>query len=235
VIVKKEYRISEIIKETPDVTIFRFKSGDGSILDFEPGMFIMLYYKSSTEEIGRAYSIASAPGSDTIELIISMIHGKVTSKLEEAKIGDIYYVSGPYGQFRFDPNRNKKVLFIAGGTGVAPFLSMLRYLKEKALTTDVSLIYSVRYPNEIIRKAELEELSKSINLKLTITVTRPQQGDNWSAETGHINEDMIKRIVPDFSERDPYICGPLAFTKAMKQVLNNLGVEDSRIRADVWG
>ncbi|MFP3215407.1 MAG: FAD-binding oxidoreductase [Candidatus Micrarchaeota archaeon] len=235
-IIKKPYYISEIIKETPDVTIFRFKSADGSVLDFSPGMFIMLYYKANTpDEIGRAYSIASAPGSDTIELIISMIHGRLTSKLEEAKVGDIYHISGPYGQFKFDPSKNKKVLFIAGGTGLAPFLSMLRYIKQKNLGIDVALMYSVRYPNEIIRRAELEEFEKSLNMKLVITVTRPQPGDNWSGETGHINEDMIKRNVPDFMERDPYICGPLAFTNAMKQALINIGVDVAKIKADVWG
>ncbi len=235
-IVKKPYYLREIIKETPDVNIFRFESEDGTALDFSPGMFIMLYYKANTpDEIGRAYSIASAPGSKVLELIISMVHGRLTSKLEEAHAGDIYHVSGPYGQFKFDPNKNKKVLFIAGGTGIAPFLSMLRYIKEKGIGIDVVLMYSVRYPNEIIRKAELEEMEKSMGLKLVVTVTRPQPGDNWSGETGHINEDMVKREVPDFAERDPYICGPPAFSNAMKLVLKNIGIDESKIMAEMWG
>jgi ferredoxin-NADP reductase len=235
-ILKKPYYLSEIIKETPDVNIFRFKSQDGSAMNFDPGMFIMLYYKANTpEEIGRAYSIASPPGSDTIELFISMVHGKLTSKLEVAKVGDIYHIAGPYGQFRFDPNKNKKVLFLAGGTGLAPFMSMLRYIRDKKLDVNPSLIYSVRYPTEIIRKAELEEMTKSIGMNLIVTVTRPQPGDGWEGEKGHINEDMIKRRVPDFIERDPYICGPQAFTAAMKQALQNLGISASKIKAEIWG
>jgi ferredoxin-NADP reductase len=235
-IVKKPYYLDEVIAETPDVKIFRFKSTDGSSLDFEPGMFIMLYYKANTpDEIGRAYSIASAPGSEIIELFISMVHGRLTSKLEEAKVGDIYHISGPYGQFKFNPSANKKVLFIAGGTGISPFMSMLRFIKSRGLQIDVSLLYSVRYPYEIIRRSELEELEKSIGAKIVVTVTRPQPGDNWNGETGHINEDMVRRRVPDFMERDPYICGPPAFSNAMKQVLKNIGIEESKIRAEMWG
>lgn len=197
----------------------------------------MLYYKDPTtsQEIGRAFSIASRPGIDTIELFISMIHGRFTSKLDTAKVGDIYYVSGPYGQFKFDPKKNRKVLFIAGGTGIAPFMSMLRHIKEKSLDIDAILMYSVRFPTEIIRKDELEDLASSIGLKIVVTVTRPQPNDNWNGETGHINEEMIKRHVADFAERDCYICGPLNFTKAMKEALSNLGIEGSKVKADVWG
>ncbi|MGC8662438.1 MAG: ferredoxin--NADP reductase [Candidatus Micrarchaeia archaeon] len=233
---KKACYLKEIIKETPDVNIFRFESIDGSAFDFSPGMFIMLYYKANTpEEIGRAYSIASVPGESLIELTISMVHGKLTSKLEEAHVGDIYHISGPYGQFKFDPTKNSKVFFVSGGTGLAPFLSMLRYIKNKKLNIDAVLLYSVRYPNEIIRKEELEDLEKNIKLKLIVTVTRYKPGDPWDGETGHINEEMVKKEVQDFAERDIYICGPPTFVNAMELVFKNLGIDKSKIMAEMWG
>ena len=164
-----------------------------------------------------------------------MIHGRFTSHLDTAKVGDIYYVTGPHGQFKFVPQEDKKVLFIAGGTGIAPFISMLREIKQLSSGNDVSLIYSVKYPNEIIRKTELEDLAKSLTLKTTITVTRPKEGDGWTGYTGHINGDMIMKSTPDFLERTPYICGPLAFVKALKDALVLLGVKQEKIKADVWG
>jgi len=109
VIIKKPYYITEIIKETPDVTIFRFKSADGSVLDFSPGMFVMLYYKANTpEQIGRAYSIASAPGSDTIELIIGMIHGKLSLSLKRQRL--VIYIIFPVlmGNLNLTQIRTKK-------------------------------------------------------------------------------------------------------------------------------
>jgi NAD(P)H-flavin reductase len=164
-----------------------------------------------------------------------MIHGRITSKLENAKVGDIYYITGPHGQFKFIPNQDRKVLFIAGGTGLAPFMSMLKQISIMKLGTDVILLYSVRFPNEIIRKGELAALEKGINMKMVITVTRPQENDGWNGEKGHIDPEMIERHVDDISERTVYICGPLPFVKAMKETLSALGVGNVKVKADVWG
>jgi ferredoxin-NADP reductase len=233
----KEYRITEIADETPDVKLFRFESCDKTALRFDPGMFVMLAFvdPATKERIARAYSIASAPSQGFLEFYISMVHGKLTSRLESAKIGDAYYLTGPYGQFKFSISTDKKVLFLAGGTGLSPFMSMLREMKALSSGNDAVMLYSVRYPNEIIRKGELDELAGQVKLKTVVTVTRPQPGDGWTGQTGHIDGDMIKRCAPDFTERVPYICGPLPFANAVKEALISLGVPAERIKADVWG
>ena len=235
-ILKKPYQITEIIKETADVTIFKFKAVDGYKLDFEPGMFVMLGYKDpqTGQETSRAYSIASPPGHDTLTFAISMVHGRFTSKLDNAKVGDTYFISGPYGQFKFDYKSDKKVLFIAGGTGVAPFLSMIEHSFENNLDIDIVLVYSVRYPNDIIAKNRLYELQSKMKLKVVVTVTRESELP-WDGERGHISADMIKKYVSDISERTCYICGPLQFTKAMKDIAVSLGFSNDKIKADVWG
>ncbi|MDE1856135.1 MAG: FAD-dependent oxidoreductase [Candidatus Micrarchaeota archaeon] len=238
-ITKKPYVISEIIKETPDVNIFRYTAQDGSTLSFDPGMFIMLYYKNpqTGEEIGRAFSIASRPDDKYLEFAISMIHGRFTSKLDYAKVGDLYYVSGPHGQFKYTATENKKVLFVAGGTGVAPFLSMLRMIEEKKYDTDVKLIYSTRHPDEIIRKGELDGYQSTLNFKYVVTVTRQETDADraWQGEKGHIDAAMIQKYVSDPTERTCYVCGPLKFTKAIEAALISLGVDKKNIKADVWG
>lgn len=233
----KPYRITEMLKETPDVTLFRLESEDRAELEFDPGMFVMLAYKDSVtgEKIARAYSLASAPNQNFLEFYISMVHGKLTSHLETAKVGDLYYVTGPYGQFKFSAREEKKVLFLAGGTGVAPFMSMLRQIKLLSSGNDVIMLYSVRYPSEIIRRNALAELTEQLGIRMVVTVTRPQQGDGWTGQTGHIDADMIRKYAPDFAERAPYICGPLAFSKALKDALISLGMSDERIKADIWG
>ncbi|MEM0106816.1 MAG: FAD-binding oxidoreductase [Candidatus Micrarchaeaceae archaeon] len=236
-ITDKEYVLVEIFKETPDTYSFKFKAKDNSTVDFSPGMFMMLTYadKSTGEKISRAFSIASPPNSDYLEFFIHLIHGRFTSKLETAKIGDIYYVSGPYGQFKFDEASDKKVLFLAGGTGIAPFVSIMRYISSKKLGTDVVLIYSIRRPDEEIGKRYLESLANEIKLKLAITVTRPEPTDQGCGETGHINEEMIKKYAPDVKDRTVYICGPIAFAQAMKEILEGIGMPKEMIKADIWG
>lgn len=234
---EKPYKIIDDIKETPDVNVFRLKTDDDTRIKFDPGMFVMLTYVDpiTKAKVARAFSIASAPSTDYLEFFISMIHGRFTSHLDTAHTGDVYYVTGPYGQFRFIPGMDKKVLFIAGGTGLAPFMSMLREIRELKSGNDVALIYSVRYPNEIIRREELSQLSNEITLKSFVTVTRPQVGDGWAGQTGHIDANMIKSFSSDYMERTPYICGPLPFVKAVKDALVDLGMPAGKIKADVWG
>lgn len=235
-IIKKPYLLESIEKTNKDVTIFRFRPQEKFSVDFTPGMFAMLYYKNQAtgEEIGRAFSIANAPPSDYFEFMVAMVRGQLTSKLEEAKIGDVYCISAPYGQFKFDINACKKFLFIAGGTGVAPFFSMMRYAKSLGKSIDANMLYSIKYPYEIINESELDGFVAG-GMKLTVTVTRPQPGDTWSGQTGHINEEMIKSCVPDFAERACYICGPPTFVNAMKQLMVSLGINEKEIKAEMWG
>jgi glycine betaine catabolism B len=70
---------------------------------------------------------------------------------------------------------------------------------------------------------------------MVITVTRPQPGDGWTGQTGHIDKDMIMKYVPDLGIRTAYICGPLEFVKAAKDALSALGMPNDKVKADVWG
>lgn len=235
-IIKKPYVLDGIDKTTQDVTVFRFRSQENLSVDFTPGMFAMLFYKNAAtgEEIGRAFSIASAPPSNYFEFMVAMIHGKITTKLETAKQGDVYYISAPYGQFKFDINAGKKFLFLAGGTGIAPFFSMIRHIKSLGKSIDLNIIYSIKYPGEIIEKSELDAYVGD-GMKLAITVTRPAPGDGWSGQTGHIDAEMIKKYVPDFAERISYVCGPPKFVQAVKAALVSLGINERAIKAEMWG
>jgi ferredoxin-NADP reductase len=236
-IVNKPYILSGAEKTTPEVTTFTFKAQDSTTVDFMPGMFAMLaYHEDGTgQKISRAYSIANTPNSDCLKFFISMIGGQLTSKLAGAKVGDLYYISAPYGQFKFDINSGNRLLFLAGGTGLAPFYSMLEFIISKGAKPDIVLIYSVKYSDEIIEKEKLEGMIAQLGGKLTVTVTRPKPDDVWKGDTGHVNAQMISKYAPDVKERISYICGPPEFVKALKQALAGLGVPEREIRAEMWG
>ena len=233
-ILNKPYTLTSIRKVTPAVWSFVFKANDNTPVEFIPGMFAMLEYRSEGIKVARAFSIANAPPSDYFEFLVALVHGQLTSRLETAKAGDVYYVSAPYGQFKFDTG-NAKTLFLAGGTGLAPFLSMLRQARRLSKGIDCIMLYSVKYPAEILEKEELESMRQGIGLKVVVTVTRPAEGDGWTGERGHVNSEMIKRNAPDFLERTSYICGPPAFVKALKDALVSLGVSERSIKAEMWG
>ncbi len=240
-IIEKKYFIAESIDETPEVLVIRFRPEDGKSSYFDPGMFMMIsgLDADGKKYVARAFSIASDPASENMEFFIikEPTHGEHIgrSHFADAKVDDPYLLKGPNGQFRFDPTKDGKVLFIAGGTGLAPFMSMLRHMKTVGAKTDVVMLYSVKFPTEIIRNAELNDLLNSLNMKMTVTVTRPALGDGWSGQTGHIDAALIQKYAPDIAERMCYICGPLTFVKAEKDALASIGMKPERISADVWG
>lgn len=114
-ILNAPYVLADMLKTTPEVTTFTFKAQNGSSVDFTPGMFAMLTYNDpqTGEKVSRAFSMANSPPSDSLQFFISLIGGKLTSKLAVAKIGDVYQISAPYGQFKFDINSGNKLLFLA--------------------------------------------------------------------------------------------------------------------------
>lgn len=241
-IAEKKYFVSEKTDETPEVLIIGFKPEDGQLTPFDPGMFAMvsgLDMTTGQRYVARAYSIASDPSSPNMEFFVikEPTHGDHIgrSHFADVNIGDPFLLRGPNGQFRFDPAKDNKVLFIAGGTGLAPFMSMLRHMKIIGADTDVNMLYSVKFPTEVIRKDELAAFSQQLKLKMTVTVTRPAEGDGWTEQTGHIDAAMIQKLVPDFAERMCYVCGPLTFVKAIKDAMTALNVPPTRVSADVWG
>ena len=235
---KRLYELSESFSGTSEVQIVRMKPVDQKPMNFDPGMFAMI---SGIEEgtgkmlVARAFSIASEPNSHDLEFFVVKEHSGHTSYLTISKPGDRYYVVGPHGQFKYVPQEDTKVLFIAGGTGLAPFMSMIRHIKNINAKIDAMLLYSVKFPTEIICKEELEKTCADLGISLVVTVTRPQDGDQWKGETGHIDSSMISRHAPDVGARTAYICGPLAFVKAIKDALTSLNVTNEKIKADVWG
>ncbi|MGD0510963.1 MAG: FAD-binding oxidoreductase [Candidatus Micrarchaeaceae archaeon] len=157
-ITERKYVLKEKIDETPEVLILKFMPEDGNPVQFDPGMFMMI---TGVDETGkkytsRAFSIASDPSTPGMEFMVikEPQHGDHIgrSHFVDAKIGDVFFLRGPNGQFRFDPSVDKKVIFIAGGTGLAPFISMLRHIKVTDSKSDVILIYSTKYPTEVISR-----------------------------------------------------------------------------------
>ncbi len=236
-LVKKKYMVSELIDETPEVLLIRFKPEDGKPIAFDPGMFFMIsgLNAEGKQQVSRAFSIASDPASPEMEYYIVKEHGGHKTHFLTSNPGDPYMMTGPHGQFKFVPSVDKKVVFIAGGTGLAPFMSMLRHIEKTNAGTDIVLLYSVKYPTEIIRKQELFKYSDSLHARIIVTVTRSKPEDGWTGESKRIDSDMIKKYAADYADRIFYICGPLPFVTSMKDAIKALGVNDQNVKADVWG
>jgi len=228
-----KYKITSIEKMAKDIKVFRMVP-EGEALDYLPGHFVMLHAldKQGKDIVSRPYSLASSPNQEHLEFCIKMIGGKMTSILDKAKEGQIYGVSGPMGHFLYEKQEN--CTFVAGGTGIAPFISMLRYINEEGIKGNFTLFYSARERKTLLYQDELKELEKDERFKVVTTLTREEPKD-WKGECGRIDEAMLVKYCGELKESQWFLCGPLKMTMNLRKYLIGEGVEESSIKFEGWG
>ncbi|MFH1393676.1 MAG: FAD-binding oxidoreductase [Candidatus Micrarchaeota archaeon] len=227
------YRVTSVEKQAKDIRIIRMEA-EGEPLEYLPGHFVMLHAldKDGNEMVKRPYSLASSPTQPYLEFCIKMIDGQMTSIMKKAKEGDVYGVSGPMGHFIYE--KQEKCAFIAGGTGIAPFMSMLRYIRDEKIKGQFTLFFSARKRSLILYARELEELARSKSVDVVITLTR-EEPKSWEGECGRINEAMLLKYAGPLDERQWFLCGPLKMTMTMRDLLIKEGVDQSAVKFEGWG
>lgn len=236
----KEYslRLLEVVQETPDVKAFRLEYPKDRDFKFYPGQFMMVSFPNDPEiKYSRAYSIASSPENKKyIEFALDKV-AKFTEKMFSLKGGEVLKLKGPYGKFYFDENIKNNLLLVAGGTGITPLMGIIRHSADKKLSNKITLLYSVKEPELIIYRKELESLkSRNRNFDYAVTITRPEESaEKWSGRTGRIGIDFLKENIENAKETIYFLCGPNEFVKSVISMLESLGVSKEQIRTDVWG
>lgn len=215
--------------------MYRFEPLEGAVPGFVPGqaVFLHLLDDAGLTMEKRPYSVASAPGAPYIELCIKMVHGKLTGRLESLGPGAIVGIEGPMGHFTYKGER--KAAFIGGGTGMAPFMSMLRHIADSKAAGDFVLFYSAKDLESTLYREEIERLERSNpGIKVVITLTK-ESPEGWKGENGRIDEAMIRRHINDPAAFDWWICGPGEMVKAMKACLAAAGADMKRLHMEAWG
>lgn len=196
---------------------------------FSPGQYVNLRFPGDKRY--HAFSIASAPGDAKLQLIIKRV-GEFTTKLFAAQPRTELELLGPIGEF-FVEEHEREVVLIAGGVGVAPFLSIVRACRQHRERRHW-LFYSCKTRQEIAFEEELRELQQEENLETIFVLTR-EQPSVWDGETGRINVEMVKRHVGTLDGRTFFLCGPVAMVDAVVAELKAAGVPAERIKVESWG
>jgi ferredoxin-NADP reductase len=197
-------RLLESKEIAPGIRHLEFKLTSGEKLSFAPGQFLSLRRTFDGKEITRAYSIASIPNGDSFALCLNEVPcGVLSPFLFTLEPGAEVEVIPPLGYFTLR-NRDRNVLMIATGTGVAPFRSMLAaHLPE--LNTQVTLLFGTRYAGTLLYREEFEELARRFaNFRFWPTITRP--GKDWSGRTGRVQQH-IEEALDGRTDLDVYLCG----------------------------
>lgn len=232
-------RVARIFQETPTVKTFRLApvEGVGPLpFMFEPGQFLTVAVSIGETQVKRSYSIASSPCCHGwCEITVKHESGGMVSGYlhERAKEGDSLDVSGPYGRFTFRGAEAPSVVFIAGGVGITPLMSSIRYLTDQSWNGRIELIYACTRLDAVIFREELGYLAqRHPNLHVTIVLSN-ESSDAWTGPRGFITSELLARV-PEIRSRRIHLCGPPAMTDAVKQALAHLGVAQDAIHTELF-
>ncbi len=215
----------------PEVHHFDFEVPGVQEFSFTPGQFISVVEPINGKEITRAYSIASPRGSNYFSLCLNHVpDGIVSTCLFEMKPGDEIDVHEPLGYFTLR-HPGRRAVFVATGTGIAPFRSML--LDHLPSTQPhITLLFGVRYEHGLLYREEFEELDREYqSFRFMPTVTRPSE--SWTGLTGrvqaHLDEALALRSPEEMVNVDVYICGLKEMVDSVRKELKQRGFDRKQI------
>ncbi len=205
---------------------------------FKPGQAIDVVLidppTTYTQSARHTFSIVNAPFQDELVVAMRMRDSAFKRALKSLPIGSPVKLEGPFGSFTLHNDRARAAIFIAGGIGITPFMSMLRQAAKSQLPQRLLLIYSNRRPEDAAFLTELQELEqRNENFRLLATMTEMgKSARKWDGATGLVNVDMVKHCVGGLVAPIYYVVGPPAMVRAMQDVLSQAGVAGYDIRTE---
>lgn len=207
---------------------------------YKPGQYMewTVAHKNPDNRGNRRYfTLASSPTEKDLRLGIKFYPKGSTYKQALGMSGpnDIIVASQLAGDFVLPTNPQEKLAFIAGGIGVTPFRSMIKYLTDINEKRSIIMLYSNNTVKDIAYTDVFNDAEKKLGIKTVYTLTDPKSvPTNWKGETGFVNAKMIQKYVPDYAERAFYLSGPQVAVSAFEKALQELGVHQSKIKKDFF-
>jgi ferredoxin-NADP reductase len=214
---------------TPRNIHLKFRLPEGKHMKFKSGQFVQMFIPQPDKPRRTSYSIASAPQhTDFFELCVTWVDGgKSSTYLHGLKVGDKITAMGPLGKFTQPDPLPRDVVFIATGSGIAPFRSMILDQLARNTPHKLNLIYGNRHDQDIIYKKDWEQLAlENSNFRALFTLSRPS--DAWTGAKGYVQE-KIEGFIQNPPAHDFYICGLSPMINAVQEKLLALGVPQGQI------
>ena len=211
----------------PEVRHFVLEVPEVAQLQFKPGQFVSFNETLNGKKITRPYSIASLPGGNRFELCLNLVHGGVfTPHLFALHPGDSLEMSAPLGFFTVrDPA--KDAIFIATGTGIAPFRAMAPDYLAHPEAGQLTLLFGVRHQSTIYYRSDFDALAGQYsNFRFWPTLSRPDPA--WPGRTGHVQIHLLEAL-GDRRDLHIFLCGMKAMVDDVRAILKGLGFDRKQI------
>jgi ferredoxin-NADP reductase len=233
-----QLKVSRVLKETESTITLRLIAEEGYLPPFQAGQYINLFTEVNGVRTSRPYSISSPPHQTGYYdvTIRGVAEGFVSDHLINGfKAGSKLESSSPAGQFYHNPLfHGDDLIFLAGGSGITPFMSMIREVTDRGLNRRMHLIYGCRTEDDIVFGAELEERAAEFsNFDFSIVISEPTMG--YNGPCGFITGDVIQKRIGNIDNRMYYVCGPEAMYSFVLAELKKLQIPPRRIRREVFG
>ncbi|MBT5824026.1 hypothetical protein HOH67_02750 [Candidatus Peregrinibacteria bacterium] len=219
-------KLVSVEKLTSDVFHYEF-AFEAEPVDFTPGQFFILKVEDGKEPpVNRSYSIESAPRSDGFALCVKLIEGGRGSEyFRSMEVGATPEFMAPFGHFVLKEDDDKDIVMVATGTGLAPFMSMLRVLFERGFKRNIKLLFGVRHEEDLFYMDQLNAwAAEHENFELIVTLSRPEA--EWAGEKGRVTEHFDAMSI---ESSQVYICGGGQMVKDIREMALNKGLEKSSI------
>ncbi len=184
--------------------------------------------------IGHAFSIVSAPSEDEIVIATRMRDSAYKRALKAMPKGAGARLDGPFGSLTLHNHRSRAAVFIAGGIGITPFMSMIRQATRDHLAQEIVLLYSNRRPEDAAFLAELEAARHANpHFRLVATMTgMAKSARPWDGERRMIDAQFVRDALGVFADPVSYVAGPPAMVEAIRKSLAEAGIDDDDIRSE---
>ena len=229
--------VSEIEPVSPIAKRIRLVSDTGYLPPFEAGQYINVFCEIDGVRTSRPYSLSSSAKQRAYyEITVAAVEGGFVSGylLRQLKVGDRLEANGPAGVFRYHPVfHSKRSVFLGGGSGITPFVSMIRTALESGEDRDITLLYGSRTEELAMYHGELAAFAEGHpNFHYTLTLSDEEKE---GMEHGFIDAERIRAHVPDILDCTYYMCGPAVMMEFCRKALDELQIPGRSIRREVFG
>ncbi|HLQ86577.1 MAG TPA: hybrid-cluster NAD(P)-dependent oxidoreductase [Salinisphaeraceae bacterium] len=221
-----------VLEETHDVKTFLFRGQQPQDFRYLPGQFLTFDFEIDGENINRCFTISSTPTRPHLLSITCKRTpgGPVSNWLHDHfKPGMELRAVGPLGEFSTLNHPAEKYLFLAGGSGITPLMSMARAYYDLALPRNIVFAEFARTPADIIFRAELNLIAWALpNFRFFAVCEDDAPRERWGGLLGRVSLPTLRQIAPDFMEREIMVCGPAPFMAAVRDILTEAGFDMTR-------
>ncbi len=225
------YELTAIHQDTHDTKTFCFALPDDATLDMLPGDHLYVHATIDGKAVKRPYTPSSMPGiTGYFDLTVKRYAtGLISKYLHDREVGDKVLMSGPNPGGHWVDGMAKKVGLVAGGTGITPMISIIRWILARSLPVELFLVYANKAEADIIFREEWDEdVREHASFHCYHVLEQPPAG--WSQGTGRITEDILRRqLPPPGPDTVIFLCGPLPMVDALESTLKTIGHSEQAV------